>query len=249
MPAGAFWRLQYRDGLDHRIQARADRQRFAQDRNVLTAITRYHEGAFVLEVQLVDDAESTFDGSLHELYNRQQSIRNPPPVTRTISSLARWGNTPDSNGMVIDPQVRENIISQYIQSSGGRQRLAQAMVAPLRTRLDYSGMARRVFMVEPLQGGALPTYDKDMVSDFNPPDWVDAGTWVKSDDKYAIIVATEPKNTESLPFNSAIVEYQVWRDYGPPKRLDAETFCKYWLPSETPAEPRTRFERILMDDD
>lgn len=251
MPAGAFWRLQYRDGLDHRIQARADRHRFAQDRNVLTAYTHYYDGSFVLDVQLVDDAESTFDGSLHELYNRQQSIQRGQPTDRRYSfhSDNLLGSTPNSNGVTMDPQVRANIISEYIQSSSGRQALAQAMLAPLRRSLDYSGMARRVFMVDELPAGALSSYDEDSVSDFNPPDWVDTGSWVKNGNDYAIIVATEPRNIERTPYNPAMVEYQVWRDYGPPRRLDAETFCKHWLPSEIPMEPRTRFERILMDDD
>lgn len=249
MPAGAFWRLQYDDDLDHRIQARADRQRFAQDRNVLTAFTRYYEGAFLLEVQLIDDAETTFDSRLHELYNRQQYVQRSRPETRSFP-LGNWPRgTPDSNGVTMDPQFRERLIGEYIQTSAGRQRLAQAMVAPLRARLDYSSVARRTFLVDELPPGAFPIYDKDMVSDFSPPDWVDAGTWVKNGDSYAIIVATEPKNTERPPFSSAMVDYQVWRDYGPPKRLDAETFCKHWLPSEIPSEPRTRFERVLMDDD
>jgi hypothetical protein len=250
MPAGAFWRIQYRDGLDHRIQARADRQRFAQDRNVLTALTRYHERTFVLEVQLIDDAESTFDEGLHELYNRQQYFERTQSTEERVP-LFPLGEGPRSNPnrMTMDPQVRENIISQYLQSSTGRQRLAQSMIAPLRRSLDYSSIGRRTLLVDALPEGALPIYDKSSVSDFNLPDWVDAGAWVKSGDTYAIVVATEPKNTESPPYRPAMVEYQVWRDYGPPKRLDAETFCKHWLPSEIPAEPRTRFERILMDDD
>jgi hypothetical protein len=251
MPAGAFWRLQYDDDLDHRIQARADRQRFAQDRNVITAFTRYYEGSFLLEVQLVDDAESTFDNRLQELYNQQQYVqRSRSESSRVVTEFGSLpGTTPDSNRVVMDPQVRERIIGEYIQSSAGRQLLAQAMVAPIRRRLDYTSVARRTFLIDELPPGAFPIYDKDMVSDFSPPDWVDAGTWVKNGDSYAIIVATEPKNTERPPFSSAMVDYQVWRDYGPPKRLDAETFCKHWLPSEIPSEPRTRFERILMDDD
>ena len=103
-------------------------------------------------------------------------------------------------------------------------------------------------MVDQLPDGALPIYDRDPFSNFDPPDWVDIDTWVKNGDDYAIIVATEPKEPQT-PTRPAMVEYQVWRDPGPPKRIDAETFCKNWLPSEIPQEPRTRFERILMDDD
>ena len=53
------------------------------------------------------------------------------------------------------------LISQYLASSAGRSRLAQSMIQPLRTRLDYQGLARKVFQIEPLPEGALPTYDCD----------------------------------------------------------------------------------------
>jgi len=52
------------------------------------------------------------------------------------------------------------IIGSYLSSAAGRMRLAQSMVAPLRTRLDYQGIARRAFLVEQLPQGALPLYDK-----------------------------------------------------------------------------------------
>lgn len=246
MPAGALWRIRYNDDLDHRIQARADRQRFAQDRNVLTATTRYYEGVFLLEVQLIDDAESTFDERLHELYNRHSYSEN-----RSFPILHQ-GTRPEPNSespRPIVPEVRTRIISEYIRTSSGRQQLARAMIRPLSSNRPLSSIARRTFLVEQLPDGVLPIYSKDLVNEFDPPIWVTAGTWVRNGSDYAIIVATEPKNTEELPFNSAQVVYQVWRDYGPSKKLDAETFCKNWLPSEIPAEPRTRFERILMDDD
>jgi len=52
------------------------------------------------------------------------------------------------------------IIGSYLSSAVGRMRLAQSMVAPLRTRLDYQGIARKTFLVEQLPSGALPLYDK-----------------------------------------------------------------------------------------
>ncbi len=243
MPVGAFWRLEYEDDPDHRIEARADRQRFAQDRNVLTAFTRYYEGSFLLEVQLVDDAETTFDEGLHQLYNRrayqQRSFER--------QHLGNFWQPPEQpfpqRGGPMDQETRDRIISQYISTPTGRGRLAQAMIAPLRRSMNYSSMARRAFLVEALPEGALPIYD-----DFDPPAWLKQGTWVKSGEDYAIVVATEPKG-DGPTVKAAMVEYQVWRDAGLPKRTDARTFCKDWLPSEIPQEPRTRFERILMDDD
>lgn len=42
------------------------------------------------------------------------------------------------------------------------QALAIAMTLPLRNKLDYAGLARKVLQVDPLPPGALPIYDKDI---------------------------------------------------------------------------------------
>lgn len=41
------------------------------------------------------------------------------------------------------------------------KRLAAAMVQPLRRRMDYNALSRKVFIVDQLPGGALPTYDRE----------------------------------------------------------------------------------------
>lgn len=40
--------------------------------------------------------------------------------------------------------------------------LAAAMMAPIRRRLDYQGLAQKVFQIQPLPIGALPTHDTDI---------------------------------------------------------------------------------------
>ena len=128
MPAGAFWQIQYSDDIDHRIQARSDRQRFAQDRNVLTATTRHHEGHFLLEVQLIDDALTTFDDSLRRLYERQDYEQETS--RRSIFEVQYMGRFPDPPDLPdppreVDPQIRNRIISEYLGGSEGRRRLAE----------------------------------------------------------------------------------------------------------------------------
>lgn len=49
-------------------------------------------------------------------------------------------------------------ISEMVATPEGRERLAASMVAPLRTRLDYQGVARSVLAVERMPEGALPSY-------------------------------------------------------------------------------------------
>lgn len=60
---------------------------------------------------------------------------------------------------------RNNIFSNLLSSATGKQLLAQSMIAPLRRRLDYQGLARKVFSVQQMPGGAFPIYDSDLVSD------------------------------------------------------------------------------------
>lgn len=73
----------------------------------------------------------------------------------------------------------EEGIAQAIQSSEGRQRLAQAMINPLRRRLDYAGVARAAFPVEQMPPGAVPIYNQDPVDPIPVPDWVIPGCLVR----------------------------------------------------------------------
>ena len=50
-------------------------------------------------------------------------------------------------------------IAELIMSAEGRNALAASLAQPLQQRLDYNGIARRIFDVQPLPAGALPIYD------------------------------------------------------------------------------------------
>lgn len=63
--------------------------------------------------------------------------------------------------MAISNERKQEIISKYIKTGAGRQRLAASMIQPLRNRRDYSSVGRKAFYVEQLPDGALPIYDKD----------------------------------------------------------------------------------------
>ena len=56
-------------------------------------------------------------------------------------------------------EEKENHIRDLLATSEGRQRLAASMAQPLRTRIDYEGVARRAFSVQPLPEGALAHSD------------------------------------------------------------------------------------------
>lgn len=51
-------------------------------------------------------------------------------------------------------------IAKYLATAKGRATLAASMIQPLRTRIDYSAVGRKCFMVQQLPQGALPIYNK-----------------------------------------------------------------------------------------
>ena len=65
------------------------------------------------------------------------------------------------NDSQVSNKARRKIISQYVRTAAGRQKLAESMIQPLRTRRDYTSVGRKTFLVEDLPDGALPVYDKD----------------------------------------------------------------------------------------
>lgn len=56
---------------------------------------------------------------------------------------------------------KEKILANLLSTPQGRKKLAQSMQLPLRSRLDYMGVARKALLIEELPPGALPYYDKD----------------------------------------------------------------------------------------
>jgi len=63
--------------------------------------------------------------------------------------------------MSVSPELKTQIIDQYMKSAAGRAKLAASMIQPLRLRRDYTSVGRKTFLVEQLPDGALPIYDKD----------------------------------------------------------------------------------------
>lgn len=65
-----------------------------------------------------------------------------------------------------DPtEIRQLIVSEYLKTAEGRQRLAVSMIEPLRRRIDYIGWSRSLFPIQQLPDGARPIYDKDPEDD------------------------------------------------------------------------------------
>jgi hypothetical protein len=57
----------------------------------------------------------------------------------------------------------KSVIAKYIESGEGRRTMASKITPSLRRFRDYSAVGRKGFLVEDLEDGALPIYDKDPI--------------------------------------------------------------------------------------
>src|SRR5574339_352302 len=57
--------------------------------------------------------------------------------------------------------IYNNVVSNYLSTSAGKQALAQSMSAPIRRSLNYQGIARQALQVQQLPQGALPYYSSE----------------------------------------------------------------------------------------
>lgn len=63
--------------------------------------------------------------------------------------------------MSMTTERKYEILSQYVRTAAGRQKIAASMIQPLRKQRDYMSVGRKALYVETLPDGALPLYDKD----------------------------------------------------------------------------------------
>jgi len=59
---------------------------------------------------------------------------------------------------------KEEMIRVAMENPEGRTILAQAMVEPIKTALEYQGVARKLLMVDELPTGALARYERDIAA-------------------------------------------------------------------------------------
>jgi hypothetical protein len=62
----------------------------------------------------------------------------------------------------LSEQQKDEMIKRALLTEEGKIALGQAMALPIRTNLDYKGVARRALVVDPLATGALPVYERDI---------------------------------------------------------------------------------------
>ncbi len=151
------WTLYYPlENDEDRLVFRADISRFSESLDVghveVIQSSGNREGAFVVHFE--DELEQTTDALLLSLRAlRRNPVRWPGPPR--VEQETRPPDLPlrFSDGTTVPEvptDVREQLIAEYLRSAGGRQALAQSMIAPLRRRVDYTSVAQRVLNVEQL---------------------------------------------------------------------------------------------------
>lgn len=93
----------------------------------------------------------------------------------------------------VNSATKQKIISEFIKSAAGRQKLAASMTQPLRLRRDYLAVGRKTFEVEQLPDGALPIYDKDP----------DVSAYVIGEEGENIVSITKPRRVHFPLFEIA----------------------------------------------
>lgn len=93
------------------------------------------------------------------------NVKDALQLIQKFSSLMQ-DNLPSNFALSSQPsmseQQRDELISRALLSNDGKLALAQVMSNPIRRNLDYQGIVRRAFVVDPLPQGALPVYDRDI---------------------------------------------------------------------------------------
>lgn len=104
------------------------------------------------------------------LFNKQGEL-NAGNLRDALSQLVKYASiieeTQSANQNLagrpsFTDEQRDEVIKRALTSEDGKVALGQAMANPIRRNLDYMGVGRKVFVVDPLPQGALPVYDRDI---------------------------------------------------------------------------------------
>lgn len=107
---------------------------------------------------------------MSNIFNSNGEV-NASSVQDALSAIVKYASIiedlqPSSNSQAMAASLtdgqRDDMIKQALLTSEGKIALGQAMANPIRRNLDYQGVARKAFVVDPLPQGALAIYDRDI---------------------------------------------------------------------------------------
>ena len=79
-----------------------------------------------------------------------------------LAGLASPGNGIQKKASTLSATDKEFMVTQMLKDPSGKglRRIAYAMTEPLRVKLDYVGIGRKLLETDLLPQGAVPEYDK-----------------------------------------------------------------------------------------
>lgn len=124
---------------------------------------------------------------------------NSADVNRAVSRLTRADarNTSPSmypEDMYSEAQLMDEVFEQ-MQTDEGRRLIGAQMAVPIRTQLDYQGVARKFFEIDTLKPGEIARYDKDATA-------------------FATVVAKRGEVVQYI-FEGEYVEPETWEIFAP----------------------------------
>jgi hypothetical protein len=251
--------------VDDRVAAREHVSILRRDPAVVNIRPTYVRGQpFVIFAEFLEGHDEPSDPGVAE---RLRAFLAPLPDRAEVQSVGhREGTTILESLRAIreldgatetPPDIRDQIISEYLGSAGGRSRLAASMIAPLRQRMDYTAVGRRTFLVDQLPDGALPVYDRD-ITVVEPPPWAVPGAWaeyvgqtnqhLQHGDVAQIEAIVRPADVGCNGPN--YVRQKLWGretlNWNPD--TEVSVFIAHWRPCNEPVEPLSVWDRLQGED-
>ena len=261
MPAGALWTLRYNPNVDGRILARSDAVRLRADEFVQNVAITSTRNECLVAVQFRDDQDGPSDYRLRSEIESWLVLPEPPREEPNAPLLSR----DELISLAIGTPIQRRAVPQFsnpIRRNRDYTAVARRtfLVQDLPDSMSYAvlnppydssvmsndqvgdavsnnlaEMTRRV-----AQGLILPT---DLVTGVpqEVPGWLKAGVWVTSKSEYAKV--TKVEGTSGVGVR---VSLKLWR-VQEVRTFLLGVFLSFWTQCEKPADPPSRYERILRN--
>lgn len=275
MPVGAHWTLSYEATVDGRIQARDHAHRLRLDEFVQHVDLTLNRGAITLGVQFYYDRERPYDERLAREIQWYQVVPREPepeptpprsfdqiindcinsPISRVrlgqsmaaplrnrldYTATARRTFLAEIPNVVADPPYSSGIHSPLSNDQYGDSfaqdlaNLQRTIAAGLQVPEELlSGHRRDVSMGCSVRQPKTATLQ-------DVPKWIKPGVWVTCKDMYATI----EEIFDEAVIREPLVKFKLWRRAAV-AALPLGAFLSNWVQCEKPADPTSRYERII----
>lgn len=162
----AEWRLAFPiTSLDDRINMRSAVARLQADPfHIRTVLEERQDRQWIYRVEFEGEPENQEVLQLRRSYEHELPILTDPPYRYAFDTETIRPNLFDtlhrnSNGDVISPEVRLQVLQEFLSHTPRRMAPRNPLAPPLRRNIDYQSSGRRTFLVDTLPGRTTPYSD------------------------------------------------------------------------------------------